>query len=99
MLSLSLAYGFAILAGPSFNLVLIKGRPGNQNLPFRLNLAAKPAGSGAGSAGFNILNFRIRQGFRGFRPGSAGFNIFGPIQGYIIAMLQLANWCKISHFA
>ena len=96
---LPLAYGCAFFARPSFNLILIKGRPGNQDRPFRLNLSAKMAGSGAGSAGFNILNFRIREGFRGFRPGSAGFNIFGPIQGYIIAMLQLAKWCKISHFA
>jgi len=52
-----LAYGLAILARPSFNLILIKGRPGNQNRLFRLNLSAKPAGFGAGSAGFNILNF------------------------------------------
>ena len=60
MPSRSLASGFAFLAGYPFNLILIKGGPDDQNRLFRLKLSAKMAGSGAGSAGFKILNLRIR---------------------------------------
>ena len=74
-----------ISARTSFNLILIKRRPGRQNRAFRPRLPTKSGGFRSGSAGFRLAEFlnSLR-----LPAGSARVPEPAPMPGYIIARFQ-----------